>query len=54
MAQKNRCGYCNGIMRFWQRKSFCKRFHWSCGFILENNGKDLDKYIEEKQHGTKE
>ena len=43
-----RCGYCNNEIKWYQKKSFCKRFHWSCGFILENNGRDLNKYMENK------
>lgn len=50
------CPYCGNKVRWYHRKGSIRQYHYSCQFILENNGTDAKEYMKkrlEKLEGKK-
>lgn len=42
------CAYCGNKIKWYQRKGFDKRFHFSCEFILANNRRNPSEYADKR------
>ena len=48
LVDSKKCAKCQGKLRFWQKKGFDRRFHWSCEAILANNGFDPKEFADKR------
>ena len=48
IIDKNKCAYCQGKIKWYQKRGFDIRFHWACEFILENNNTNSSEYADKR------
>ena len=48
IVDAKKCAYCQGKIKWYQRRGSDKRFHWTCEFILGNNKVEPREYANER------